>query len=1597
MVVTNVTVEEREQSLTPELVGTPEPEDDPMKDVVLSEEQRKRMVLITKVIQQKTTAELEAEYALKTAGKLVGYDPKEDLRKITVPPKVEEVQADPDGWRIIVHDIFVENFKSYKGRQQLGPLHKNLTMIVGPNGSGKSNVIDALLFVFGFKAKKIRSSKLTSLINDKGDNDMAKVEVHFLEVKDIDDEKYKISSKPPLIISRSINKREQSYYYINGAIAPQAMVTHTLRQCGIDLTHNRFLILQGEVESIAQMPPTSKDGNSEGMLEYIEDIVGTNRYKGPIEKVKHGVKLLELKTSGISAGVRVNEVKENDFLGSMTRAVEYVNIMNNIHFGRALLAQYVIKQTKALMVTTKSRCEEDWAAYQEAKDEEEELRHELKEIDRKEKAAQVRNTKVHKQKNDVENENNNLRLARERVKLKAEATSVELVKIDKEIRQLQVEIDEAMAVPARADTQIQNLQLEIAQLKAEKANYERLEDANQEKFGRRAQADKDKVTESEKTLAALGEQRRATQSQIQELQIELEQKKSDVTLPGSVAESRNKRNILLGEIAEMEKKVAESNKELERLKKDIANAVEKNNKVRDHREQLIQRRNATRGELTMFSYHDNDGKNQSYLHRKIIELDEKGELTNYVGRMGDLASIDAKYDAAMSTVFPGNLDQFVVKTYHDAIRAIDLLNLYKFGRGNFFCMDRLDKFTDDTNMNKAASTFPAPRLFDQIVFPDNAIKRTFYHFMGNTLVTKTIDEAKRIDQRYKGRYLICTVDGALIDQSGNITGGGTPLTGRMRVTGSRDAQFNNDIEKKNHIFKLKTRLQQLDREIKSIEMMLNQEQQKTQNDKVRAAGLEARLVELDRKIKENRSEEEFIHDRNLSYEHRIDQIGNIDDIKKSIDELTVQLDELLETKKTQDEKHEECHNTVSSLSKKVARMYCDMVSKNTDGKAKADNRRKALEEEVARHKASIAGHPLLIAAIKARKEEAEDRFKKKKAELETYSIDETDDVVAQQAANLTKLTELEKECRESEEAYETIQAEKKILDARVKDARQVTANKEALYKEIKRILDSQQETLDAAEAQRDLHEAAFLTPEDLDPSCNYVYMGAPDFAERVADDALVMPDTVTNLVEDWVGSYRDAVRALNSGEDVPTPQKIRQMERYVEELERRAEGYRQNHDEHAITQYCSMVSLTMNAKTRERKHKKMLSAYRKKLNELKNERFSEFMEALLFLGSTTQMLYQMITNGGDASLKFMEEGRSSDPFEGGIGFNVRPAKKSWKEIKNLSGGEKTLASLCFVFAMHHFRSTPLYVMDEIDAALDQVNVRLIANYIKFSERTRNAQFMIISLRNQMFEMGPRLIGIYKVDGMTRNIVINPSSVEHSNEWGNDLLEKRRKEVYRLAKNAQDNELQQEMEKLTTGPTAPTAPAVKRPQRKALMVRVHELLDAINEPTEVQPPEDFIAFGQMPRLPGEPSEDDILVEEDYSQPGPSGPPAKRRAVRMLPYAWVQEKAPTAEETEAEPVFEYDRNLPSSTVEEVEEQEAEEDAASVGSYMDFEEEGDAPIQKKKKRVGDESSDIEDDFTPTTSRAASRAPSMSPSRSSRNQPSTSSGRPSRRSTRK
>ena len=122
--------------------------------------------------------------------------------------------------RLMISKMILENFKSYAGAQEIGPFHKCFSSIVGPNGSGKSNVIDALLFVFGKRAKQLRLNKVSELIHKSSNHpnlEYAKVSVFFQLIIDHEEssDSYEIIPNSEFVVTRTAYLNNASKYTVN--------------------------------------------------------------------------------------------------------------------------------------------------------------------------------------------------------------------------------------------------------------------------------------------------------------------------------------------------------------------------------------------------------------------------------------------------------------------------------------------------------------------------------------------------------------------------------------------------------------------------------------------------------------------------------------------------------------------------------------------------------------------------------------------------------------------------------------------------------------------------------------------------------------------------------------------------------------------------------------------------------------------------------------------------------------------------------------------------------------------------------------------------------------------------------------------------------------------------------------------------------------------------------------------------------------------------------------------------------------------------------------------------------------------------------------
>ena len=154
------------------------------------------------------------------------------------------------------------------------------------------------------------------------------------------------------------------------------------------------------------------------------------------------------------------------------------------------------------------------------------------------------------------------------------------------------------------------------------------------------------------------------------------------------------------------------------------------------------------------------------------------------------------------------------------------------------------------------------------------------------------------------------------------------------------------------------------------------------------------------------------------------------------------------------------------------------------------------------------------------------------------------------------------------------------------------------------------------------------------------------------------------------------------------------------------------------------------------------------MNELDRKKYNTFMTAFTNVNENFQDIFTKISNGGSGRL-LLEN--SEDPFKGGVDVYLRFPGKAELPISSASGGEKSVATVCFVIALQSIHPMPFYMFDEIDAHLDVLNTQRLADLLK--ERARGSQFIVISLRDITISRADRIYGIYIQNGVSHAVTL----------------------------------------------------------------------------------------------------------------------------------------------------------------------------------------------------------------------------------------------------
>uniref|UniRef100_A0A3B5QUY3 Structural maintenance of chromosomes protein 4 n=1 Tax=Xiphophorus maculatus TaxID=8083 RepID=A0A3B5QUY3_XIPMA len=1145
---------------------------------------------------------------------------------------------EPGAPRLMITHLVNRNFKSYAGEQILGPFHKRFSCIIGPNGSGKSNVIDSMLFVFGYRAQKIRSKKLSVLIHSSDkhkDVQSCTVEVHFQKIIDKEGDDYEVVPNSKFYVSRTANRDSSSYYHIDGKKATFKEVGTLLRSHGIDLDHNRFLILQGEVEQIAMMKPKGQTEHDEGMLEYLEDIIGSCRLKEPIQTLSRRIELLNEQRGEKLNRVKLVEKEKNALEGEKNKAVEFLTLENDIFKHKSQLHQYYVHDLQK-RVTDKEQ-------------EKLKILEETKELTEK-----------------------NAKISEEMEKMNQELQNVEKKKN---------KINKYIETQKGKFTQLDLQDVEVR---------EKIKHSKSKNKALQKQLEKDQKKKKEKELMELSKAVNETRSQMDiaqsELDIYLSRHKTALTQLNAAKQTLQTTSDTLQErrpaIKDLQVHIPQKEKELK--KEELEQLLKVDNDTRHVVRELQQKVDEAKSSLS-------SNRSRGKVLDALMQLKKSGKIPGIYGRLGDLGAIDEKYDVAVSSCC-GALDNIVVDSIDTAQKCVTFLKEQNIGVATFIGLDKMKVW--EKNMTSIRTPENSPRLFDMVRVNDERVRPAFYFALRDTLVAQDMEQATRMAFQKDKRWRVVTLKGQIIEMAGTMTGGGRVMKGRM---GSSIGQEVSQDE--------------LDR----MESKLNEKVSKLHGCQERRLQLEENVQRLQPQLREMKNTLE-------KYTNSMSSLADQEThLKLQIKELEANVLAAApdKAKQKQMEKSLEAFKKASSKAGKVEnevkRLHNLIVDINSHKLKAQQDKLDKINKELDDCSSIITKAKVAIKTADRNLKKCEESIARVRAELE-----ENEKLMAELTEQLKKLEDeaggIMKTCHEAEATLPEVQEQYQNVSKEIKALQQ---QEHALQEESLNV----RLTIEQIDAAITKHNGKIKYWQDESTKLSlHTIEGQPAEELRVFAPAELEAISDPNILVNKISMLESQCSQMKPNLGA------------IAEYKKKEELYLQR-----------VAQLDEITADRDR--------FKRAYEDLRKQRLNEFMTGFNMITNKLKENYQMLTLGGDAELELVD---SLDPFSEGIMFSVRPPKKSWKKIFNLSGGEKTLSSLALVFALHHYKPTPLYFMDEIDAALDFKNVSIVACYIY--EQTKNAQFIIISLRNNMFEIADRLIGIYKTHNTTKSVGINPKTI-----------------------------------------------------------------------------------------------------------------------------------------------------------------------------------------------------------------------------------------------
>ncbi|XP_065426118.1 structural maintenance of chromosomes protein 1B isoform X2 [Chrysemys picta bellii] len=1133
--------------------------------------------------------------------------------------------------------LLLENFKSWRGRQSIGPFMR-FNCIIGPNGSGKSNIMDALSFVMGERTANLRVKSVQELIHGahigKPFSSTASVKIVYCE-----------ENGEEKTFSRII-RGSCSEFLFNDKAVSRSVYTAELEKIGIIVKARNCMVFQGAVESIAMKKPKERTQLFEQISnswEFAEEYerkkkkmqqaegdaqfnynkkkhVAVERKHAKLEKEeaeRYQMLLEELKENRIQLQLfrLYHNEKKIDFLNNK---LDEKNMDVNTKEDSLSSAEDTFKAKKKVlgmlnrdqqhmekeMKTLEASLNQKRPQYIKAK---ENTSHQIKKVDLAKKSLKDNEKHLAKQEQNIKE------------------LDTELTDVERSWRAYEKKVEEEM-LQRRADVELEASQLdrykelkELARKKVatltqqlEKLQWEQKADLERMTFDERKQK------EIEESIKQVVEQIEDHKKRIEKLE---EYTKSCTEL---LAEKKQQEKVLTDEMENSRVQIAQVNEELNKIVGELQNA--------------------------RIDYHE--GRRQQ-MRAEILESLKRLYPDSVFGRLLDLCHpIHKKYQLAVTKVFGKYMSAIVVATEKIARDCIRFLKEERAEPETFLALDYLDTVS---------------------------------------------------------------LDGTLFLKSGVISGGSSDLKFKARYWDEKEMK------------EMKERRDRLVNELKELMKIKRKETDLKQ--------LQAQCQGIQTRLKYSQSELENIKKKHLAnfYKEKSKLESELVNIKSQYAMLNEGL--LQRT-----EKIEEFQKKMNEVEDAVFQDFCEEIG--VENIRVFEQERVKLQEETDRKRLEFENQKTRLSI-----QLEYSRGQLQKLVNKIHMLKET---IRKDEAEIVRLKKAEEECLLM--VNEIMEEQQHLKDKLITLKTEVTKAQNEVEESRKKLLTLNREmgklqkeaiSIETSLEQKRLERHNMLLECKVQDLRISLLLGSLDEISEVELGTEAESTEATADIYERERAIQIDYSSLT--DDLTDLQSDKEIEAHLTRLQQQIVSKENVLFKTAAPNLRALEKL----QTAKDKFQESVDAFetsrrearicRQEFEQMKKRRYERFSQCFEHVSVAIDQIYKKLCRNSCAQA-FLSPENPEEPYLEGISYNCVAPGKRFMPMDNLSGGEKSVAALALVFAIHSFRPAPFFILDEVDAALDNTNIGKVSSFIK-EQAQEQCQMIVISLKEEFYSRADALIGV----------------------------------------------------------------------------------------------------------------------------------------------------------------------------------------------------------------------------------------------------------------